>query len=103
MQYVEGKPFNSDFSCFTFNELKARADELNSDDNVLSTLVQPFTRFHYSKSGRACDYLTTHKLIKLNDPSNPHDGGLFYDSALLRENLKGDFIRNEFNEVIYVK
>lgn len=101
MQRVEGKPFNSDFSCFTFSELEECANGFNSDPEVLTTVLQPFTRFHYNKSGRACDYLTMHGLIKLTDPSNPHDGGLFYDSALLHSHLKGSFIRNEFNEVVY--
>lgn len=101
MQIVEGKPFNSDRSAYTFNELEKLSDELNKDKNVLSVLVQPFTRFHYSKSGRAIDYLSLHTDITNVHTREPHDGGLWYDSAYLRDALKGSFIRNEFNEVIY--
>jgi len=97
---TENSHYNSDYELMTFNDLKKLISEINSRPDFDSVVRQPFVRFHYSKSGRAIDYLELEKILQPHNVQ-PHDGGLFYDSSLLFEVIKHKFTRNEFNEVVY--
>ena len=95
------KGYMCDRSFYTFNELLKEVEILNKRGDFIRVVTQPFMRFHYSKSGKAVDYLVIHELIKKSD--NLHDGGLWFDSSLHFEKIKDNFTRNSFNEVIYTK